>query len=193
MSDTAPVRATAASAGTLALAVLRAQQFLTSYDAVSINVAIEQLAKDLDTFATRVLTYRWNSYHRRRDQGFGGPQVAAVRRRGTRRPGRGGGHRTAGRRRARGALRRRGVGPTKRYLQDSFGDPVVGGARVADGGKRRATCELRHSPGGPTRRRAARACVARRHLRDSRRVSILRLLLPPWGRELRRSKSDRVT
>lgn len=50
MSDASPAGSTAASAGSLALAVLRARHD----DTVSTNVAIQQLVADLDTTLTNV-------------------------------------------------------------------------------------------------------------------------------------------
>jgi MFS family permease len=52
MSDTTRPRATAASAGGLALAALCAQQFNMAYDTVGMNVALSEIVKDLDTTLT---------------------------------------------------------------------------------------------------------------------------------------------
>jgi MFS family permease len=52
MSDPTRPRATGASAGGLALAVLCAQQFNMSYDTVGMNVALSTIVEDLDTTLT---------------------------------------------------------------------------------------------------------------------------------------------
>jgi MFS family permease len=52
MSDTTRARATAASGGGLALAILCAQQFNMSYDTVGMNVALSTIVEDLDTTLT---------------------------------------------------------------------------------------------------------------------------------------------
>ena len=52
MSDTTRPRATAASAGGLALAALCAQQFNMAYDTVGMNVALSEIVEDLDTTLT---------------------------------------------------------------------------------------------------------------------------------------------
>ena len=52
MSDAVRAGSNVTSTGTLALAVLGAQQFIATYDAVSMNVAIQQLVAGLDTTPT---------------------------------------------------------------------------------------------------------------------------------------------
>jgi MFS family permease len=52
MSDAAQVRASAASAGGIALAILCAQQFNMAYDTVGMNVAISTIVEDLNTTLT---------------------------------------------------------------------------------------------------------------------------------------------
>lgn len=52
MSDAVRAGSNVTSTGTLALAVLGAQQFVATYDAVSMNVAIQQLVAGLDTTPT---------------------------------------------------------------------------------------------------------------------------------------------
>jgi hypothetical protein len=54
MSDAVRAGSNVTSTGTLALAVLGAQQFVATYDAVSMNVAIQQLVAGLDTTPTGV-------------------------------------------------------------------------------------------------------------------------------------------